>query len=117
MPKPKVLFFQKPSCTTCRKAKAFLLDLGAEIESRDLDKHPLSISELESLIGERDYKAFLSTRNELYREKKMAEKPPSRKEAIALMSNNPNLIKRPILLRSGKILLGFDEDAYRKLLK
>jgi arsenate reductase len=94
-----------------------LLELGAEIESRDLDKSPLSVEELESLIGERDYKLFLNTRNELYREKKMAEIPPSRKDAIALMSKNPNLIKRPILLRAGKILLGFDEDAYRKLLK
>jgi arsenate reductase (glutaredoxin) len=75
------------------------------------------VEELEALIGERDYKLFLNTRNELYRERKMAEKPPARSEAIALMSKNPNLIKRPILLRGGKILLGFDEDAYRELLK
>ena len=94
-----------------------MLKLGAEIESRDLDKAPLSVDELESLIGERDYKLFLNTRNELYRERKMAEKPPARNEAITLMSKNPNLIKRPILLRGGRILLGFDEDAYRKLLK
>jgi arsenate reductase len=94
-----------------------LLKLGAEIESRDLDKAPLSIDELESLIGERDYKLFLNSRNELYRERKMAEKPPARDEAITMMSKNPNLIKRPILLRGGKMLLGFDEDAYRKLLK
>ena len=94
-----------------------MLELGAEVESRDLDKAPLSVEEIDALIGERDYKLFLNTRNELYRERKMSEKPPSRGEAIALMSKNPNLIKRPILLRGGKILLGFDEDAYRKLLK
>jgi len=94
-----------------------LLELGAEIESRDLDKTPLSVEEIAALIGERDYKLFLNTRNELYREKKMAEKPPSRGEAIALMSKNPNLIKRPILLRGGQLLLGFDEAAYRKFLK
>ena len=94
-----------------------MLELGADIESRDLDKTPLSVEELESLIGERDYKAFLNTRNELYREKKMAEKPLSRGDAIKLMSKNPNSIKRPILLRGGKILLGFDADAYRNFLK
>jgi arsenate reductase len=94
-----------------------LLELGAEIESRDLDKTPLSVEEIEALIGDRDYKLFLNTRNELYRDKKMAEKPPSRREAIALMSKNPNLIKRPILLRGGQLLLGFDEAAYRKFLK
>ena len=94
-----------------------MLELGAEIESRDLDKTPLSVEEIEALIGDRDYKLFLNTRNELYREKKMAEKHPSRREAIVLMSKNPNLIKRPILLRGGQLLLGFDEAAYRKLLK
>ena len=94
-----------------------MLELGADIESRDLDKTPLTVAELESLIGERDYRTFLNTRNELYREKKMAEKPPSRSDAIKLMSKNPNLIKRPILLRGGKILLGFDAEAYRQFLK
>lgn len=94
-----------------------MLELGAEIESRDLDKAPLSAEELESLIGERDYKVFLNARNELYRERKMAERPPSRGDAIKLMSKNPNLIKRPILLRGGKLLLGFDPEAYSKFLK
>ena len=94
-----------------------MLELGAEIESRDVDKTPLSLEEIAALIGDRDYKLFLNTRNELYREKKMAEKPPSRREAIALMAKNPNLIKRPILLRGGQLLLGFDEAAYRKFLK
>jgi arsenate reductase-like glutaredoxin family protein len=94
-----------------------LLELGAEIESRDLDKAPLSADEIEALIGERDYKLFLNTRNDLYREKKMGEKPPARGEAVALMSKNPNLIRRPILLRAGMIVMGFDEGAYRKLLK
>ena len=94
-----------------------MLEFGAEIESRDLDKTPLSVAEIESLIGDRDYKLFLNTRNELYREKKMTEKPPSRAEAIVLMSKNPNLIKRPILSRGGRLLLGFDEAAYRRFLK
>lgn len=94
-----------------------MLELGAEIESRDLDKAPLSSAELEELIGDRDYKLFLNTRNELYRERKMGKKPPSRSEAIGLMAKNPNLIKRPILIRGGKMQLGFDDEAYRKLLK
>jgi len=93
-----------------------LQKLGAEMESRDLDRTPLSATELEALIGDRDHKVFLNTRNELYRGRKMGEKPPLRGEAIALMARNPNLIKRPILICEGKMELGFDEKAYRKLL-
>ena len=94
-----------------------MLELGAEMESRDLDKTPLSATELEALIGDRDHKLFLNTRNELYRERKMGEKPPLRSEAIALMAKNPNLIKRPILICEGMMELGFDEKAYRRLVK
>ena len=76
----------------------------------------MSEEELNALIGDRDYKMFLNTRNELYREKNMKEAPPSRTEAIALMAKNPNLIKRPILVKDKQILLGFNPDEMRKVL-
>jgi arsenate reductase/regulatory protein spx len=94
-----------------------LLELGAELESHDLDKERLSEAELEELIGGRDYKEFLNTRNELYRTRKMKEHPPARAEAIKLMAKEPNLIRRPVVIRGSQMLLGFDEEAYRKLLK
>lgn len=75
----------------------------------------LSVAELERLIGKRDYLPFLNSRNEMYRERGMRENPPSRQEALELMSRNPNLIKRPILIKDGEIYLGFDgvEQAYQ----
>jgi arsenate reductase len=94
-----------------------LLELGAVLESRDLDKQPLSEKELNELIGRRDYQLFLNPRNELYRQRRMAEKMPSREEAIRLMSKNPNLIKRPVVVRGEQVVLGFDVTAYMKLLR
>ena len=91
--------------------------MGAEIESRDLDQQRLTEAELEELIGNRDYKEFLNARNELYRTRKMKEHPPSRPEAIQLMAKEPNLIRRPVVIRDSQIVLGFDEEAYRKLMK
>jgi len=76
----------------------------------------LSAAELDSLIGRRDYRDFLNTRNELYREQGMKENPPSRSEALQLMAANPNLIKRPILLKGTEIVLGFDEARLAALL-
>jgi len=93
-----------------------LLELGAELESHDLDKQPLSEKELNELIGARDYRLFLNPRNELYRQRKMAEKPPSKTEAVRLMSRAPNLIKRPVVMHDDQVVLGLDEAAYRKLL-
>ena len=71
----------------------------------DLNKG-LSVAQLEALIGDRDYLQFLNTRNELYRERGMKDHPPSRREAIHLMSQHPNLIKRPILVDGTNITLG-----------
>jgi len=93
-----------------------LLAHGAELKSRDLDKKRLSEAELDALIGARDYKQFLNPRNDLYRTKNMSEKPPSRPEAVKLMAETPNLIRRPVVIRGDQIVLGFDEEAYKKLL-
>jgi arsenate reductase/regulatory protein spx len=92
-----------------------LLDLGVDLDSRDLGKERLTEAELEELIGKRDYREFLNPRNELYRVRNMKEHPPSRSEAIQLMAKEPNLIRRPIVIRSSQMVLGFDEEAYRKL--
>jgi arsenate reductase len=94
-----------------------LLEQGAELETRDLDKQRLSEAELDKLIGARDYTQFLNTRNELYRERNMKEKPPSRAEAIRLMAREPNLIRRPVVIRGGQMVLGYDEEALKKLVK
>lgn len=92
-----------------------MLQQGVEFSSRDLDKERLSKDELDKLIGKRDYKEFLNTRNELFRKRKMKEDPPSRAEAIELMAKEPNLIRRPLLISGSSMLIGLDEDAYRKL--
>jgi arsenate reductase (glutaredoxin) len=72
---------------------------------------------LDALIGTRDYKLFLNAKNELYRERDMKNKPPSRAEAIQLMSENPNLVKRPLVIDGKSIIFGYDETAYKKLVR
>jgi len=82
-----------------------LREKGVVFEEVDLNKG-LSVGELEALVGARDYKMFLNTRNELYRSRNMKEHPPSRAEALKLMSENPNLIKRPILVDGDDVKVG-----------
>jgi arsenate reductase (glutaredoxin) len=88
---------------------------GVELEFRDLDKERLAADELERLIGDRDHREFLNTRNELYRRKNMKENPPSRAEAIRMMAKEPNLIRRPVIIAGGRVVLGFDEEGIAKL--
>jgi arsenate reductase (glutaredoxin) len=76
----------------------------------------LSVDQLEKLIGNRDYREFLNSRNELYRERGMKDNPPPRAEALRLMSENPNLIRRPIAVKGRQIVLGFEESSFSGLL-
>jgi len=111
----RVKFLQKPNCTTCRKARAYMHRRGFLFDFRDLAKDKLSAAELEKLIGRRDHTEFLNTRNELYRRGDMKEEPPTRKAAIRLMAKEPNLIRRPVIVRGGRVVLGFDKEGIKRL--
>jgi len=84
-----------------------LREKGVQFEEIDLNKG-LTVEALDRLIGTRDYREFLNSRNELFRERNMKETPPSRDEALELMSQHPNLIRRPILVDGKRIVLGSD---------
>jgi arsenate reductase len=111
----KARFLHKPNCTTCRKARSFMEKRGFQLYFRDLAKERLSSAELEKLIGNRDYTEFLNSRNELFRRKKMKEDPPSRRDAVRMMAKEPNLIRRPVVVAGGRIVLGFDEKGLARL--
>ena len=89
-----------------------LREKGVQFEEVDLNKG-LTVGQLDQLIGTRDYREFLNSRNELYRERGMKEHPPTRAEALELMSQHPNLIKRPILVDGNHITLGSEVGAAR----
>ena len=103
-------FLQKPTCTTCRKARAYMENRGFALHFRNLDKERLSSGELEKLIGNRDHREFLNPRNQLYRQKNMKENPPTRADAIRMMVGEPSLIRRPVIVAGGRVVLGFDQE-------
>jgi arsenate reductase len=113
--KSEIRFLHKSTCTSCRQARGFLEERGAQLALRDLGKERMSVEELDELIGTRDYRKFLNTRNELYRQRKMAQNPPTRPEALRLMAAEPNLIRRPVVICEDRIVLGFDPEALAEI--
>ncbi len=75
----------------------------------------MSVTELDALVGPRDHIPFLNTRNALYREMGLKANPPSREHALLLMSENPNLIKRPLTVQGDRIVLGFAPEELAEL--
>lgn len=109
-PRQTVKFLHKPTCATCVKARKFLEDRGVQLNYRDITKDRLSAAEIEKLIGPRDHEDFLRPGSETYRENNMKEHPPSRREAIRLMAKDPELIRRPVVVAGGRVVIGYDEN-------
>ena len=87
-----------------------------EFEEREYGKNPFTEKELRELIGDEPTERFLNTRTPLYRERNMKQKPPSKDEAIKLMLKDPNLLKRPVIVKGKKKLTGFNEAEVKQLL-
>jgi arsenate reductase-like glutaredoxin family protein len=88
----------------------------SEFEEREYGKQPLTEAELREIIGEEPIAKYLNSRTPLYRERNMKQKPPSVDEAIRLMLKDPNLLKRPVIIKGRKKLTGFNEAELRTLL-
>lgn len=110
----KAVLWMKSSCTTCRNAKAKLAELGIEAMVRDYFKTPLNAAELEALLPE-DPAPMLGTKSPKYKELGLKDRRISKAEAIALMVQDNNLLKRPILVHPRGTIIGFDPAAYEDI--
>ena len=87
-----------------------------DFDEREYGKTPFSEKELREIIGDDAIEKFLNTRTPLYRERNMKQKPPSKEEAIKLMLRDPNLLKRPVIIKGKKKVTGFNEAEVKELL-
>jgi arsenate reductase len=83
-----------------------------DVHELDINKQPPSREFLEKHIDPDRFLDFVSTRSPVFKERPL---PASKKEAIALMMENPNLIRRPIVIQGSKVIFGFDKEQYAKL--
>ncbi|HEX3704202.1 MAG TPA: ArsC/Spx/MgsR family protein [Vicinamibacterales bacterium] len=78
----------------------------------DINKEPPSRAFLEKHIDAEHFLDFVSTRSPVFKERPL---PRSKKEAIDMMMENANLIRRPIVIKGSSVIFGFDKDAYGEL--
>lgn len=82
------------------------------MEERDINRDPPTREFLEKHIDDKRFLDFVSKRSPVFKERPL---PRSKKEAIDLMMKQPNLIRRPILIKGSRVIFGFDKDAVAKL--
>jgi len=111
-------FIWKSTCSTCRDARRFLRDdLGLELDERDYARLPFSLDELKDLFKDADPRDYLNPRSPAYKSMGLGGRTLTPADALNLMVEESNLIKRPLLISGRTIIAGFDRDRYRAALK
>lgn len=82
-----------------------------DVDEYDINKDPPTREFLEKHVDADHFIDFVSTRSPVFKQRPL---PRSKKEAIDLMMQQPNLIRRPILIQGDKVIFGFDKQAYPK---
>jgi len=83
-----------------------------DVSEVDINKEPPTREFLEKHIDASRFLDYVSTRSPVWKERPL---PKSKKEAIDLMMENPNLIRRPILIKGSRVIFGFDREKYDEL--
>jgi len=79
------------------------------VQQIDINQNPPSRAFLEQHIDAERFLDFVSLRSPVWKERPL---PSSKKEAIDLMLENPNLIRRPILIKGSRVIFGFHKEQY-----
>ncbi|MBQ7872847.1 MAG: arsenate reductase family protein [Clostridia bacterium] len=114
-------FICYPKCTTCQKAKKWLDDNKIEYELRDIkaDKPTLDELKLWHTASGLPLKRFFNTSGLLYKSLDLKNRLPSmtEDEMLQLLSGDGMLVKRPLLIGEGWVLVGFKESEWEDQLK
>lgn len=121
MPSKPVLFVEYPRCSTCKKAKRWLDEQGIAYEDRHIVENNPTADELRVWIATSGLpvRRFFNTSGRLYRELGMKERFAagiSEDECLELLAQDGMLVKRPLVVGEGFVLVGFKEDAWRERL-
>ncbi|MDO4601599.1 MAG: arsenate reductase family protein [Eubacteriales bacterium] len=114
------LFLEYPKCTTCKKAKAWLMENGVEFTDRHIVEENPTEEELKEWIQKSGLplKRFFNTSGMKYRELGLKDKlgDMTEEEQTALLATDGMLVKRPLLIGEDFVIPGFKEAAWREAL-
>ena len=108
------VFFDKKTCGTCKKAQVYLNEHQVEFEVIDIITSPPDRELLEKFIDAGNVKPYLNSRSTIYRELKLGQNLPDKQKAIELMLKDPNLIKRPFIVRGANASFGLNIDEFEE---
>lgn len=100
--------FYKNACITCRRAISELEKTETDLKRRDFFKEPFTEKELRDIVKKAGLTPteMLRTKDRMYRELNLKAAKKTDAQLIRLMVRHPGLIKRPIMVSKGRVIVG-----------
>lgn len=113
-----VTLFTSPSCTSCRKAKAWLEEHEISYKERNIFTEPLTLEEAKQILRmtENGTDEIISTRSKIFQELNVDLETMPLQDLFKLISENPGLLRRPIIIDEKRLQVGYNEDEIRRFL-
>lgn len=113
-----VTIYTTPSCTSCRKAKAWLDEHQIEYIERSIMTSPLTVDEIKSILRltENGTEEIISKKSKSFRELDIDLDAMPLKDLYQLIRNNPKMLHRPILIDEKRLQVGYNEEEIRSFL-
>lgn len=110
--------YTSPSCTSCRKARAWLKEHYIQFVERNIFQEPLNIEELKHILQmtENGTEEIISTRSKVFQKLDTDLDDLSLQDLLKLVQENPGLLRRPIMVDEKRLQVGFNEDEIRRFL-
>jgi arsenate reductase len=114
-----VTIYQKPTCTTCRRAVQLLRDSGRPFTAVNYYEKPFTKAALKGLLKKAGMspKDVLRTKEKIYKELGLARKSLTDEALIDLMVRHPDLIQRPLVEKGDRVVLARPAEEVKKLLR
>lgn len=114
-----MLFIEYPPCTTCQKARKWLVENKIDFDSRNIKTENPSYEELKRWHSQSGLplKRFFNTSGLLYKSLGLKDRLPSmtEEEQLQLLASDGMLVKRPLVICDGQVLVGFREQEWEAL--
>lgn len=112
----RLVLYSKAGCTSCIKARQYLLKQGIAFTERDMFKHPLDKLELTAIVEQQPVSELFSSRSPSAKALGLLDRPHTDEELLAHMLEEPRLIRRPLLVAGDKVVVGFNPAALQEVL-
>ncbi|MEH7444847.1 transcriptional regulator SpxA [Bacillus sp. JJ1122] len=113
-----VTLYITPSCTSCRKARAWLEEHQIEYVERNIISEPLTEEEIKSILRltEDGTEEIISTNSKTYQQLNVDIDSLPLKKLYELIIENPTMLRRPIIQDHKRLQVGYNDEEIRRFL-